>query len=38
MHNIGIFNIPIDLKHLNPASPKDFLNFPKGEFHPEYKG
>lgn len=38
MHNIGVFNIPVDVKHLNPASPKDFLNFPKGEFHPEYQG
>ena len=38
MHNIGIFNMPVDVKHLNPTSPKDFLNFPKGEFHPEYKG
>lgn len=38
MHNIGVFSIFMkDLSYLNPTSPKTYLNFPKGEFHPEYK-
>lgn len=38
MHNIGVFKLNVDLNHLNPALPTAYLNFPKGEFHPEYKG
>lgn len=38
MYAIGVFNITGDLSYLKLDSPKAYLNFPKGEFHPEYKG
>ncbi|WP_300827116.1 hypothetical protein [Helicobacter sp. UBA3407] len=38
MHNIHVFNILGDSGNLNPASPNAYLNFPKREFHPEFKG